>query len=110
MIIFRFLTGTLLVCTCAWAVAEAQSHTEVLPSAESIMAKVAANQDQGEAERGHYVYVQHARMVSRHGKTVECEEVTNYRITPTNDGSEEQLLDVDGRYLKNHKYVTVTKL
>jgi hypothetical protein len=106
----RFLAGTMLVCTCAWSIAEAQSQTEALPSAESIMARVAANQDQAEAERGHYVYVQHSKMASRRGKTVQCEEITDYRITPTTDGSEEQLLDVDGRYLKNHKYVTITKL
>jgi len=74
------------------------------------MARVAANQDRAEAERGHYVYLQHSKMVSRHGKSVECEEITDYRVTPTTDGFEEQLLGVDGRYLKNHKYVTITKL
>ena len=113
MIIFRFLAGATLACTSAWSVAEAQGHAEALPSAESIMAimaRVAANQDQAESERGHYVYVQHARMDSRRGKTVRCEEITDYRITPSTDGTEEQLLDVDGRYLKNHKYVTVTRL
>jgi hypothetical protein len=74
------------------------------------MARVAAYQDQAEAARAHYVYLQHTKMVSRHGKTVHCEEITEYRITPSSDGSVEQLLKVDGRYLKAHKYFTVTNL
>lgn len=107
---FRFLAGTMLVCACASSVAGTQSHTDAQPSAESIMARVAANQDEAAAERGRYVYLQHSKMTSRHGKTVECEEITDYRVTPTDEGSEEQLLDVDGRYLKNHQYLTITKL
>ena len=110
MIRCRLLAGAMLVCCCAWSVAEAQKHTEALPSAESIMARVAANQDQAEAERAHYVYVQHAKMVSRHGKTVKCEEITDYRFTPSMDGTKEDLLKVEGRYLKDHRYLTYTKL
>lgn len=74
------------------------------------MARVATNQDRAEAERAHYVYVQHAKTVSRRGETIMCEELTDYRFTPSNDGSREDLLKVDGRMLKNHKYVTYTKL
>ena len=46
------------------------------------MNRVAVNQDTAEAERAHYVYVQHAKMTSRRGKTVMCEEITDYRFTP----------------------------
>ncbi len=74
------------------------------------MARVAASQDRAEAERAHYVYVQHAKMVSRNGKTLKCEEITDYRITPSSDGSAAQLLKVDGRYLKEHRYLTYTAL
>ena len=74
------------------------------------MARVAANQDASEAERSHYVYVQHARMSSRKGKTVLCEEITDYRFTPSAEGTHEQLLKVDGRMLKNKKYITYDKL
>ena len=70
------------------------------------MARVGENQDRAEAERAHYVYVQHAKMVSRRGGKVMCEEITDYRMTPSSDGSTEQLLKVDGRYLKEHKYLT----
>jgi len=74
------------------------------------MSRVAANQDASEAERSHYVYVQHARMSSRKGKTIQCEEITDYRFTPSIGETHEQLLKVDGRMLKNKKYITYDKL
>jgi len=74
------------------------------------MARVATNQDAAEAERIHYVYVQHARMSSRKGKTILCEETTDYRFTPSLGDTHEELLKVDGRMLKNKKYVTYDKL
>jgi len=62
------------------------------------MARVATNQDQAEAERGRYVYLQHAKMVSRHGGTVMCEEITDYRMTPSSEGSHEELVHNGGLY------------
>lgn len=106
----RVIAGVVLVCSCAVVLAKERPGAENLPSAESVMARVGENQDRAEAERAHYVYVQHAKMVSRHGNSVKCEEVTEYRMTPSSDGSVEQLLKVDGRYLKDHNYVTYTKL
>jgi hypothetical protein len=99
-----------LVCACPFVVAEQPSTSDPLPAAEVVMARVATNQDQAEAERAHYVYVQHAKMTSRHGDRVLCEEITDYRMTTSRDGSQEQLLKVDGRYLKEHQYLTYTKL
>ena len=98
------IAAVILACSCPFACATQQS--EALPAAEAVMARVAANQDQAEAERAKYIYVQHARMVSRRGGTVMCEEITNYRMTPSSDGSHEELLNLDGRQLSNHKYVT----
>ncbi len=69
------------------------------------MARVAANQDRAEAERQRYVYVQHARMTSGKGTTVFCEELTDYRITPSSDGSQDELLKLDGRVRAKGKYV-----
>ena len=106
----RVFAWTVLACSCAWVWGKERPRTEDLPAAESVMARVGENQDRTELERAHYVYVQHARMVSRHGKEVKCEEITDYRITPSSDGSEQQLLKVDGRYLKEHKYFTYTAL
>jgi hypothetical protein len=77
-------------------------------TAESIMARVAINQDRTEAERVHYVYLQHAHVISRKNKTVMCEEVTDSRITPLASGSHGELLKLDGRLLRSHKYVTYT--
>ena len=79
-------------------------------TAEAIMLKVAANQDKDEAERSHYVYVQHARVVSRRGKTVMCEEVTDVRVTPSSKGSHQQLIKLDGRVLDKHTYVAYDTL
>jgi hypothetical protein len=70
------------------------------------MARVAANQDRAEAERAHYVFVQHATMSSRKGKTVQCEEVTDYRITPSDSGMHDELVKLDGRLRVNGNYVT----
>ena len=85
---------------------QAASPTEPTPSAAEIMARVAANQDRSEAERQRYVYVQHARMTSGKGATVFCEELTDYRITPSSDGSQDELLKLDGRVRAKGKYVT----
>ena len=87
----------------AWA----QSAPE---SADAIMARVGANQDASEAERAHYVYVQHTKMASRKGKTVQCEELTDYRMTPSSDGSHDELLKLDGRLRVKGKYVTYNAL
>ena len=79
-------------------------------TAESIMAQVAKHQDEAQVDRQHYIYVQHARMTSRKGHDVMCEEVTDYRIAPTPDGSHQELLKVDGRVLIDHKYVQYAAL
>jgi hypothetical protein len=81
-----------------------------LPSPESVMNRVAINQDTAVAERAHYVYVQHAKMASRRGKMVMCEEITDYRFTPSTEDTHEQLLKVDGRFIKNHLYVSYNAL
>jgi hypothetical protein len=72
------------------------------------MARVAANQDRAEAERSHYVYLQHARVFSRKGSSVLCEEVTESRVTPSGDASRQDLLTLNGRFLRKHKYVAYT--
>src|SRR6201996_7975018 len=76
------------------------------PTAEQIMAKVAANQDRTEAARTRYIYQQHIRMVSRKpGGRVMCEEVTDSRVSPKQKESQQQLLKLDGRYWQKGRYV-----
>jgi hypothetical protein len=79
-------------------------------TADAIMARVAAHQDSAEAERSHYVYIQHARVVSHKGKRIMCEETTDSRVTPSDKGSHQELLKLDGRLLHKDKYVTYTQL
>jgi len=104
------LISTLLLSACLCTAQNTSPAQQQLPSAESVMSRVAANQDASEAERARYVYVQHAKMSSRRGKTVMCEEITDYRFTPSTGDTHEQLLKVEGRYLKNHKFITYDKL
>jgi len=98
------LFAVLLLSTVA-AAARAQQLT-----AADIMSRVAANQDRSEAARSHYVYIQHAHTLSRKGKTTHCEEVTDFRILPTDNGSQQKLLSLDGRLLYKGTYLHYTHL
>jgi len=105
------LLGFTLILASVSALARAVAMSAEAPlTADAIMARVAGNQDRAEAERGHYVYVQHARVISRKGGTVMCEEVTDSRITPTASGSHADLLKLEGRLLVKHAYVPYTAL
>ncbi len=104
------IAAVALSLSCACVSQTKSLNSENLPLAETVMNRVAINQDKAEAERAHYVYVQHAKMTSRRGKTVMCEEMTDYRFTPTTDGTDQQLLKVDGRFLRDKSYVTYTAL
>lgn len=98
-------TKLLLAATLA-----AKSACAQQPTAADIMARVAANQDAANAARQHFVYVQHAKVTSRKGKTVRCEEITDMRVTPTAQGQQQTLLKLDGRVLYKGKYLPYTTL
>ncbi len=87
-----------------------RAQTSQQLTANDIMARVAANQDRAEAERAHYIYVQHARVSSRKGKTVQCEEVTDTRVTPQPEGSHRELVTLDGKLLVKKQYQHYTTL
>lgn len=99
-----------LLTAFAFSTVFAQQPISPAPDAKAIMAQVAANQDRSEAERAHYVDVQHARVTSRKGKTVHCEEITDSRVVPTETGSHQELLKLDGRLLHKGTYTTYTML
>ena len=99
-----------IIIACAFALAPLAAPTQQPLTADSIMARVAANQDAALADRSHYVYLQHARIASRRGKTILCEELTDSRITPSDAGSHQQLLKLDGRLRQNKTYITYTAL
>lgn len=98
----KLLLSLLLVSTAA-------SAQQALTAVE-IMARVATNQDAADAARSHFIYTQHARVQSRKGKTTRCEETTDYRITPTKDGSAQTLLKLEGRVLYKGQYLPYTTL
>jgi hypothetical protein len=97
-----------LALACSNTYAEQRVEPEALPTAGSIMALVAANQDRAEANRLHYLYLQHAKVVSLRGKTIMCEEVTDSRVVPLSSGSNQELLKLDGRVLQKRNYVRYT--
>ena len=76
------------------------------PNSNAVMARVAANQDQAEAERARYTYVQHADVSSRKGHKILCREITDNRVTPTTTASGQQLLTLHGTLWLNGRYVT----
>ncbi|HEY9138299.1 MAG TPA: hypothetical protein VIM67_08510 [Terriglobus sp.] len=49
-------------------------------------------------------------MISRSGKTIRCEEITDSRVTPAADGSTQALLQLDGRLLRGKQYVSYHEL
>jgi len=77
---------------------------QAAPSAEEIMARVAANQDRAVKLRSEYVYQQHIRIVTRrtNGKPAR-EETTDYLVTPTPDGTKKELKHIKGRYWRKGK-------
>lgn len=101
--ILRRLSFAVLL-PCAVACAESGPPAQHL-SAAAIMARAATLQDQAQAERARYVYVQHATVSSRRGHTLHCQEITDIRIAPSGSGSHEQLLDLKGRLLLKGRYI-----
>jgi hypothetical protein len=85
---------------------DATPATEAPLNAQAIMLKVAGNQDRAEQLRNEYVYQQHIRVITRrtNGKLAR-EEVTDYLVAPTPDGSKKELKHIDGRYWHKHGYV-----
>ncbi len=80
------------------------------PSADEIMARVAANQDRAVKQRAEYVYQQQIRVISHksNGRMMR-DETTDYLVTPTPDGTKKELKQVVGRaWVKDH-YVEFEK-
>ncbi|WP_157178249.1 sigma-E factor regulatory protein RseB domain-containing protein [Terriglobus roseus] len=100
---------TLFLCLALLSAGNCLAQDKPL-TANEIMARVATNTDRDEDVRAHYVYLQHARMTSRRGKTVMCEETTDARVTPGLHGSEQLMMKVDGRRREGNQYIAYTEL
>lgn len=96
------LAGALLLAVI-WV---RQAHADESLSAESIMARVAANQDRSEKLRTQYIYQQHIRVASRktNGKVLR-EETADYHVVPKPEATERTLQKLTGRYWHGGKYV-----
>jgi hypothetical protein len=86
-----------------------QSSADESLTAESIMARVAANQDRSEKLRSQYIYQQHIHVASRktNGKILR-EETVDYHVVPKPAGTERTIQLLTGRYWHNGKYVDFT--
>ena len=78
-------------------------------TAESIMARVAANPDRSEKLRSEYIYQQHIHVVSRktNGKVLH-EETADYHVVPKPEHTEKTLQQLTGRHWRKGKYVDFT--
>lgn len=96
----RLISILFLVALCAQKAAADDT-------ADSIMARVAANQDSSEKLRSQYIYQQHIKIVSRKnsGKVLR-EETADYHVIPKPDHTERTLEQLTGRYWHKGKYET----
>ncbi len=83
----------------------AAEEPKALLTADQIMARVAANQDQSVELRKNYVYMQHVHVVTHktNGKLMR-DETAEYDVLPTPDGAKKKLELLNGRYLHKGKY------
>jgi len=74
-------------------------------SADTIMARVATNQDSSEKLRSQYIYQQHIKIITRKtsGKILR-EEIADYHVIPKPDHTERTLQQLTGRYWHKGKY------
>ena len=75
-------------------------------TAEAIMARVAENQDRGEALRKQYVYRQHIHILTHKTNKVLREETADYDVVPTPDGTQKELKQLTGRFWNKGRYET----
>jgi hypothetical protein len=80
------------------------------PSAQEIMARVAANQDRAVKQRTEYIYQQQIRIISRktNGRLMR-DETTDYQVTPIPDGTKKELKRLVGRARVKGRYVDFDK-
>lgn len=74
-------------------------------TADDIMARVAANQDRGNALRSQYIYHQHIHIMSQKANGTRMrDETSDYVVTPTPDGTKKELTLIEGYYREKGGY------
>ena len=78
-------------------------------TADTIMARVATNQDSSEKLRSQYIYQQHIQIITRknNGKVLR-EETADYHVVPKPDHTERTLEQLTGRYWHKGKYEDIS--
>ena len=96
----------MLKCAFALMMFPLIAFAQETPTAEQIMARVAANQDKAVEQRAHYVYKQHVHTASlkTNGKLMR-EETDDYDVFPTAKGIDRKLQSLAGRYWHKGKYL-----
>lgn len=75
-------------------------------TADAIMARVAANQDRADKLRSEYIYHQRIHVVlQKSNGTRMRDEVADYLITPTPDGTQRKLTAISGYYRRKGRYL-----
>jgi hypothetical protein len=83
-----------------------QSADNPLTTAEVIMARVAANQDRGDKQRSEYIYHQRIHVVLQKANGTRMrDEVADYLITPTPNGTQRKLTAISGYYRHKGQYL-----
>jgi len=102
-----FACGALLIATASFAQSP-QSEPPAL-TAEAVMARVAANQDRGDALRKQYVYKQRIHILThKPGGKLMREETADYNVVPTPGGTKKKLTLLTGRYWHKGRYKQFT--
>ncbi len=78
--------------------------------AAQIMARVAANQTRAEKRRSQYVYRQHILIRSlKTNRKLMAEESADYRLIPTANGTNREMMHLRGRYWRKGGYIVFDK-
>ncbi len=78
-------------------------------TAEEIMARVAANQDQAQELRSQYRFHQNVLVrVQRANGKLAREEIRDYRVVPTGKASKRELLHLEGKVLDGNRVIPFT--
>jgi hypothetical protein len=84
----------------------ADSPTSPAPTADEIMRRVAANQDELQSGRNLFVYDQKIKVVSRRGNgKVVCRQDSEYVVTPKEKTSEHKLVSTHGEFWRKDHFV-----
>ncbi len=88
----------------------AKLHAQSPEAVESIMVKVARNQDRALEMRSAFVYHQELLIRFKRSDGITCrEETREFTVTPTPKGSEKNLTRFQGGYLKDKTYIAYTQ-